>query len=211
MEPTAFVRTLRAARVMAVLRTDRQDVAREAMAAAVRGGLRVVEFTLSVPGALDLVGEFATREGLVVGAGTVLRVAEARAAVRAGAAFLVSPVCDEAVIRAAADLGVAVIPGCHTPTELLRAHDAGAPLQKLFPAPPGGPDWLRAVLGPLPFLRLVPTNGVTPENVDAWMAAGAWAVGMVTALFPAQDLAERRWDRVEARARALSTAPSVLA
>jgi 2-dehydro-3-deoxyphosphogluconate aldolase/(4S)-4-hydroxy-2-oxoglutarate aldolase len=109
-------------------------------------------------------------------------------------------VADTAVIRAAADLGVAMIPGVHTPTEMLRAHEDGAPLLKLFPAPAGGPSYLRSVLGPLPFLKIVPTNGVDESNIAAWLAAGAWAVGLVGPLFVAEDLATSNWAAIEARA-----------
>jgi 2-dehydro-3-deoxyphosphogluconate aldolase/(4S)-4-hydroxy-2-oxoglutarate aldolase len=136
----------------------------------------------------------------VVGAGTVLSVGDAEEAVDAGARFLVSPVVDAAVIRRAAELGVASLPGAHTPTELLAAHQAGAPLLKLFPAPAGGPAWLRSVLAPLPFLRVVPTNGVDLDNAAEWLAAGAWALGFVASLFAPEDLREHRWDRIEERA-----------
>ncbi len=201
-----FLARLAGERATAILRTDSQERAAAAMEAAVRGGFRTLEFTLTTPGALELVSEFARRPDLVVGAGTVLTVEEARAAVNAGARFLVSPVTDEQVIRAATDLGVPAIPGCHTPTEMLRAHRAGAPLQKLFPAPAGGPDYVRSVLAPMPFLRLVPTNGIDENNAAAYLAAGAVAVGFVGSLFAAEDVATGRGDRIEARARRLLAA-----
>ena len=203
MSPEAFVKMLARARATAILRAARQDVAAQAMEAAVRGGFRVVEFTLSTPGALELVADFSRRSNLAVGAGTVLTVEQARNAVRAGARFLVAPNLDERVVAAAADLGVAVMPGVHTPTEMLRGHEAGAPLLKLFPAPAGGPAYLRAILAPLPFLRVVPTNGVDASNAAAWIDAGAWAVGFVSALFDPGELARRDVAAIEERARNL--------
>jgi Entner-Doudoroff aldolase len=200
MDVDSFVELLRRERASAILRCGDGEVARQAMAAALRGGFRVVEVTLTTPDALPLIAELASREGVVVGAGTVLTTAEADDAVAAGARFLVSPVVDPAVIRRAAELGVASLPGAHTPTELLAAHRAGAPLLKLFPAPAGGPAYLRSVLAPLPFLRIVPTNGVDLDNAAEWLAAGAWALGFVASLFAAEDLRERRWDRIEERA-----------
>jgi Entner-Doudoroff aldolase len=173
------------------------------MDAAVRGGFRIVEFTLNTPDALDHIERFSRREDLVVGAGTVLTVDEARSAIRAGAEFLVSPVVDEEVIEVAGAAGVAVMPGTHTPTEMLRAHRAGAPLQKLFPAPGSGPEYVRACLGPLPFLRIVPTSGVDGSNVARFLAAGSWAVGFVASLFVASELEEGRYDRIERRAAEL--------
>lgn len=200
MEPEEVVAEFRGLRACAILRTDDKSKARRLMEAAVRGGFRIVEFTLTIPGAFDLISEFSKKDGLVVGAGTVLTVEQARGAVKAGARFLVSPVTDEAVIRAAVDLGVAVMPGAHTPTEMLRAHRAGAQLVKLFPSPGAGPAYIRQIRGPLPFLKVVPTSGVDVSNAAAFLEAGAWAVGLVGSLFEAKD--------VEARARELLAAVS---
>jgi 2-dehydro-3-deoxyphosphogluconate aldolase / (4S)-4-hydroxy-2-oxoglutarate aldolase len=201
MEPRAFVELLGQERASAILRHGDAEVAAGAIAAAIAGGFRVVEVTLTTPGALELIRETSQRPGIVAGAGTVLTVADAEAAVAHGARFLVSPVVDEVVIRRAGELGVAAIPGAHTPTELLAAHRAGAPLLKLFPAPAGGPAWLRSVLAPLPFLKIVPTNGVDLDNAAEWLAAGAHALGFVASLFHADDLHGRRYDRIEERAR----------
>lgn len=204
MTPDAFVERLGQTRASAILRTDDQRKAADAMDAAIRGGLTLVEFTLTVPGVYELIREFSRRDGVVVGAGTVLEVEQARRAVEAGASFLVSPVVDEAVIAAADALGVAAMPGTHTPTEMLRAHRAGAQLCKLFPAPAGGPRWLKSVLGPLPFLKVVPTNGIDVDTMDDWFAAGAWAGGFVASLFTPEDMAARNWDAIEARARTIA-------
>ena len=127
-------------------------------------------------------------------------------AVEQGARFLVSPVVDEAVIEEAVRLGVAMMPGTHTPTEMLRAHRAGAQLQKLFPAPGLGPAYVQACLGPLPFLKIVPTNGADATNAAAWLAAGAHAMGFVAPLFDAAEVRAGQVDRIEARARALLSA-----
>lgn len=200
MTPGAFVETLGREKASAILRTNDQEKAALAMEAAIRGGFRIVEFTLTVPGVYDLVRDFSRREGLIVGTGTVMTGDDAQKSVEAGARFLVSPVVDEVVIGAATELGVASMPGTHTPTEMLLAHRAGAPLVKLFPAPAGGPAWVRGVLGPMPFLKIVPTNGVDHTNAAEWLAAGAYAAGFVAPLFPADDLAEGRWDAIEERA-----------
>src|SRR5688572_3913106 len=130
-----FVDTLARERVVAIIRAKDQRTASEAMEAAVRGGIRILEFTLNTPGALELITSFAGREGLTVGAGTVLRPADVDHAVRAGARFLVSPVFDEAVATAAARAKLPLIPGCSTPTEMWRAHGSGIEVVKLFPAP----------------------------------------------------------------------------
>lgn len=201
MDVPAFVELLGRERASAILRSNDAEVGRRALEAAIAGGFRVVEVTLTTPRALELIAEAASRPGVVAGAGTVLTVEEAEAAVAHGARFLVSPVTDEVIIRRATELGVASIPGGHTPTELLAAHRAGAPLVKLFPAPAGGPAWLRSLLAPLPFLKVVPTNGVDLDNAADWLAAGAWALGFVASLFQADDMRLGRFDRIEARAR----------
>lgn len=209
MTPEAFVRTLGRHRTTAIIRAHEAELAGAAMAAAISGGIRIVEFTLTTPGAYELITEFSRASGedaVVVGAGTVLDVDALERAVAAGARFIVSPVFDPVIVRAAIDAGVAVLPGVHTPTEMFQAHRAGAPLLKLFPAPAGGPAWLRSVLAPLPELRVVPTNGVALDNVDAWLDAGAWAVGLVADLFRPTWLAARDFDAITAHARALRAA-----
>ena len=201
MTPNTFVELLGREKASAILRTNSQEKAALAMEAAIRGGFKIIEFTLTIPGVFELVQDFSQRDGLVVGTGTVMDEAQAQQSVEAGACFLVSPVVDDVVISAARELGVACMPGTHTPTEMLWAHRAGAQLCKLFPAPAGGPQWVRSVLGPMPFLKIVPTNGVDEHNVTEWIDAGAFATGFVAPLFVANDIEAGRWDEIEARAQ----------
>ncbi len=197
----SFVERLGSERASAILRCPSESNARVAMEAAIAGGFRICEFTLTIPNAIGLVREFAAKSGLLVGAGTVLTVEDARAAVDAGASFLVSPVFDPEIVAEAARLGVASIPGCATPTEMLAAHRAGATLLKLFPAQPA--SWIAQTLGPMPFLKIVPTSGVTLENCREHLAAGAYAVGFVNSLFVPQEVACGDAAAIEARARAM--------
>jgi 2-dehydro-3-deoxyphosphogluconate aldolase / (4S)-4-hydroxy-2-oxoglutarate aldolase len=208
MKPQEFVNLLSKEKASAIIRTSNQKTAASAMEAAVRGGFRIIEFTLTVPGALELIADFSKREGLVVGAGTVLTVEDARKSVDAGASFLVSPVCDEVVIKEATNLDVASMPGTSTPTEMLIAHRAGAQLQKLFPAPAGGPAFVSSVLAPLPFLKIVPTNGIDENNAADYLKAGVVAVGFVKALFDPDDLRNERYDKIEQLARKLKASVS---
>lgn len=203
MSPDEFVSFFRDQRASAILRTQVAAAVGGAMEAAVRGGFRVIEFTMNTPDALRWIGEFAGRADIVVGAGTVIEVEQAQAAVASGAKFLVSPVVDEAVIEEAKSLGVAMMPGTSTPTEMLRAHRAGAQLQKLFPGVADGPTYIRQTLGPLPFLNIVPTAGVDATNVAAYLQAGAHAVGFVSSLFTQDDMEAGRFDVIEDRARML--------
>lgn len=201
MKAEEFVQALWDERAGAILRTDDQETAHEAMSAAVRGGFRILEFTMGCPDPFELIREFSAHEGLIVGAGTVLTEEQARRALESGADFLVSPITDEAIIAIAHEAGVAAMPGTHTPSEMIRAWRAGAQLQKLFPPPGTGPSWVQACLGPLPFLRLVPTSGVDADNVGDWIGAGVWAVAFVRSLFDAELLARRDYEAVEGRAR----------
>jgi len=201
--PENFVAELARERAIAVLRTQISDAVVPAMEAAVAGGFRIVEITLNSASALDHIGTLARRSDLIVGAGTVLSVDDVKAAVDHGARFLVSPVADPVVIEAALQTGVTPIPGTLTPTEMWTAVRAGAPLQKLFPAPADGPAHVRACLGPMPFLRIVPTSGVDRDNAARYLAAGAFAVGFVSSLFEHADLEARRFSRIQERARGM--------
>ncbi len=188
-------------RCSAILRTPHANAVAPAMQAAVDGGFRIVEFTLNTPGALQHIRAFSRHDGLVVGAGTVLSTLDAEQAVAAGARFIVSPVADPEVIRWCVEREVLVVPGCFTPLEMLTAHRHGAHVIKLFPGPAEGPGYLRACRGPLPFLRIFPTSGVTEDNVELWLAAGAFGVGWVNCLFVEDDLVAGRFDVIRARAQ----------
>lgn len=193
-------------RCSAILRTPRAAAVRPAMDAAIEGGFRAVEVTLTTPGAFDAIAHYARSSDLLVGAGTVLDREQAQRALDAGARFLVSPVTDPDLIGWCAARDVLVLPGAFTPTEMLLAVRSGARVVKLFPAPPGGPDWVRACLGPFPDLRLFPTAGVTTDNARAFLDAGAFGVGFVGNLFVADDLAQGRFDAVRQRAQAMVAA-----
>jgi Entner-Doudoroff aldolase len=196
----AILSEMQQRRISAIVRTNEPSLASDAMKAAVAGGFRMLEFTLTTPHALRLISEFSSNPDLLVGAGTVLTPAEARQAVESGARFLVSPVCDPEVIAEAANLGVVAIPGTFTPTEMLHAHRCGADLVKLFPSPGDVAAYVSAVLGPLPFLKIFPTAGVTPENFVGILDAGAVGVGFVKSLFEPADLSDRNFAAIERRA-----------
>ena len=194
---------INAERCSAILRSSLPDAVAPAMQAAVDGGFKIVEFTLTTPGALEQIREFSRSDDLIVGAGTVLTVEEAEQAVEAGARFIVSPICDPRVIGWAAENRIVSIPGTYTATEMMTAHRAGADFVKLFPGPLDGPDYVRAILGPLPFLRIFPTSGVTVENAADFLAAGAAGLGFVKVLFDPEDLAAGRYDLVRQKAETM--------
>lgn len=173
------IEQIEAGKIVAILRGDFAGAEEEIVAAMQESGLTAVEVTLNSPNALATIGRLATRFGAVmaVGAGTVLTAIEVKQAADAGASFIVSPNCDVRVIETTKLLGLASLPGCFTPTEVVTAISAGADAAKLFPANALGPGFVKALRGPLPQIRTVPTGGVTAELAREYFAAGAWAIG----------------------------------
>jgi 2-dehydro-3-deoxyphosphogluconate aldolase/(4S)-4-hydroxy-2-oxoglutarate aldolase len=156
----------------------------DACSAAVRGGLKVLEITLTTPGAIEAIAHFASGGEAIAGAGTVLTVDDVRTVARAGGRFVLSPVFDPEVVDEAHRLGLLAVPGTSTPTEILAAHRHGARLVKVFPAAClGGAKYIRAVRGPLPGIPLVPTNGITADDIIEYVEAGAVAVGVGADVF----------------------------
>lgn len=194
-----------AAKVVAVIRM--KDAARlaEVAAALRRGGVGVLEVTMTVPGAVEIIRAMARAKapGTLVGAGTVLDAGTATDVIAAGADFVVSPITDREMVSACRDAGVLVAPGAFTPTEIVTAWHAGADIVKVFPATSLGPQFFRDLRGPLPHIRLMPTGGVTLENAAEFLASGAAAVGIGTALVDAKAVEAGDWEALEARARRL--------
>ena len=190
-------------KISAIIRTDNQKVAEQAMQAAVAGGFRVVEFTLTTPGALNLITQFRENDDLIVGAGTVMSPTIVQEAVEAGAQFLVSPVCSVDVIQEAKKLDVVTMPGTFTATEMESAHRAGADFVKLFPAPENVAEYIRFILAPLPHLKIFPTSGVNIDNMLDVLQAGAAGTGFVRPLFNPEMIRNKNYDGIRQRAEAI--------
>ena len=169
------------------------------------GGIRALEITMTVPGAVRVIAEAVARYGdrFLIGAGTVLDADQARACIEAGARFIVSPIVDEETIASCRRADVAVLPGALTPTEVVRAWRAGADFVKVFPCGAvGGASYVKALKAPLPEIPLVPTGGVTLETVGAFFAAGASAVGVGSDLCDLEAIRRGQPEKVAAMARA---------
>ena len=190
-------------KISAIIRTDDHKVAEQAMQAAVDGGFRVVEFTLTTPGSLNLITQFRENYDLIVGAGTVMSPTIAQEAVEAGAQFLVSPVCNVDVIQEAEKLDVVSIPGTFTATEMETAHRAGADFVKLFPAPENVAEYIRFILAPLPYLKIFPTSGVNLDNMLDVLQAGAAGIGFVRPLFDPEMIRNKNYGGIRQRAEAI--------
>jgi 2-dehydro-3-deoxyphosphogluconate aldolase/(4S)-4-hydroxy-2-oxoglutarate aldolase len=191
-------------KVVAVVRLDNYNRAVDVARALVTGGVTVLEFTLTGRGAIEAVT--ATRKALgdaaCVGVGTVLKTEDAESAIDAGAEFLVTPAVRHQVIATCVKRQTLILCGGLTPTELLEAHEAGAEMVKVFPAQSGGPNFIKNVLAPMPFLKLVPTGGVSPENARDYLAAGAVAVGIGGNLVSNKLVAAEAFDQITLTAKA---------
>ena len=190
--------------VVAVVRAPSPEIAIRAVDALLRGGLSIFEITMTVPNARAVIRSLTARfkDAAVIGAGTVLSAEEARMCVDdAGAQFIVSPGLDLGTIDAAHALDVAVVPGALTPTEVITASKAGADMVKIFPCSAvGGAKYLKALKGPLPHVKLMPTGGISLSNAHEFIAAGAAAIGIGSELVDIAALSEGRDVELSARA-----------
>ena len=177
---TTVLDAITAARIVAIVRLERYDRAVEIAHALLAGGISTIEFTLTGAGAHDAIGaaRAALGDRAQIGVGTVLTTDAAAAAIDAGAQFVVTPALRLDAIGTCRARGVPILCGALTPTEALTAHEAGADMVKIFPARMGGPQYIRDLLAPLPFLKLAPTGGISAENARAYLDAGAVAVGI---------------------------------
>lgn len=191
-------------KLIPVIRVEDPGQALDVVRALLEGGSHIIEITMTVPKAVDLIRELRQKlpEDVYLGAGTVLNATMASLVMEAGAQFLVSPSLNFEVIRLAHDRQVLAIPGAMTPTEILAAWNAGAQLVKVFPAGPlGGPEYIRAIRGPFPDIRLVPTGGVSIETARDYIVAGAVAVGMGGELVDKGAVREGAFQRITEKTR----------
>jgi 2-dehydro-3-deoxyphosphogluconate aldolase/(4S)-4-hydroxy-2-oxoglutarate aldolase len=191
-------------RAFAVIRTPTAAQAVEAGRACLRGGIRLLEITLTIPDALGAIQALAAERDAVVGVGSVIAPTQVAEAASAGARFAVSPHFDPDVLAAAKGRGLLSSMGGVTPTEAMTCHRAGVDVIKIFPASSfGGPAHLKAMLEPMPFLRLMPTGGVDLQNLRAYLDAGAAGFGLGGSLVDKKAVSSGDWGAIEKNARAV--------
>lgn len=192
-------------KVIAVIRM--RDPARifDVTAALEKGGVKALEITMTVPGALNIIKRLAESKtgDILIGAGTVFDADTAAAAIWSGADFIVSPIAEPGMIAACRAHHTFVAPGAFTPTEIISAWDRGADVVKVFPATSLGPQFFRDLKGPFPQVKLMPTGGVTVENARSYIEAGACAVGIGTALLDRTLIESGDWAALAEKARRL--------
>ena len=184
--------------IVAVVRAESGDRLAKVVAALAEGGVLAAEITFTVPDAVEVIRQVRRELGqsICLGAGTVLDPETARAALLAGAEFIVAPTVNLDVIRLCRRYDVPVLPGAFTPTEVVAAWEAGADVVKIFPADVGGPNYLKALRGPLPQIRMMPTGGVDLNTAEAFLKAGACCLGVGGSLVDPKAVAEGDFARL---------------
>lgn len=188
--------------VVAVIRMSDVNKLSKVIDAVHRGGVNCIEITMTVPGAVNIIRSLSSSmpTDVLIGAGTVTTPQIAKDVITAGAKFVVSPVLNLDVISVCKNLEIACMPGCYTPTEIFTAWSAGADVCKVFPATSLGPKYFKDLSGPFPHIKLMPTGGVTIDNVGEWIAAGAVAVGIGSDLLDKKAIDEGRYEVLTERA-----------
>jgi 2-dehydro-3-deoxyphosphogluconate aldolase/(4S)-4-hydroxy-2-oxoglutarate aldolase len=189
--------------LVAIVRVSRPELAMPLATALVAGGIRAVELTMSIPNALETVRTIDRELGgeILLGVGTVIDDDTCRAAIDAGAKYIVSPVTRPSLVRVAHAMDRPVMLGAYTPTEAQTAHEAGSDFVKIFPADTLGPGYIKSLLAPLPHLKIVPTGGVNLDTMEAFLAAGSAALGTGSALLKKEIIAGENWGELERLAR----------
>ena len=201
------INSLRQTGIVAVIRTETPGDLVAVARALSEGGVQFVEITMTTPGALDIIREAVAQlqdAKVFIGAGTVLDAETARAAIIAGAQFIVSPGFDQETVRVCNTYGVVVMPGALTPQEILHAWKHGADVVKVFPADIGGPGYIKTIKEPLPQIELLPTKGVDLNTAGAFLKAGAIAVGAGAALVSKALMAAKDYARITENAQKFS-------
>ncbi len=185
MDKETIIERIHECGIIAVVRADNIEKAEEVTDACVEGGIRAIELTFTVPHADRLINSLCDKyrdSEVIIGAGTVMDSETARIALLAGAQFIVSPYFSEETVKLCNRYRIAVMPGVMTITEAVRAMEAGADILKVFPADLFGPKIIKAIKGPIPYAKMIPTGGVDANNVGEWLEAGAFAVGAGSSL-----------------------------
>lgn len=198
MSRDAVLSRILAGKIVAVVRSESSEQLVRVVQALADGGVTAAEITFTVPNAVDVIRQVRQAMGdrIVLGAGTVLDPETARAALLAGAEYLVAPTVNLDVIRLCRRYDKAVMPGAFTPTEVVAAWEAGADVVKIFPADVGGPNYLKALRGPLPQIRMMPTGGVDLNTAESFLKAGACCLGVGSSLVDPKAIAAGDFDRI---------------
>lgn len=192
-------------KAVAVLRVKEEDKLKKVILAIADGGVSVAEITMTVPNAIKLIEKMSKEldENIIIGVGSILNKQTAEDAIKAGAKYVVSPILKKEIIEMAQKYDVPVMPGCFTPTEIYSAFEMGADIAKVFPADVVGMAFFKAILAPMPHLKLMPTGGVSLTNAGDWLKAGACAVGIGSALLDEKAIKEENYLKLTENAKTI--------
>ncbi|MCX7876476.1 MAG: bifunctional 4-hydroxy-2-oxoglutarate aldolase/2-dehydro-3-deoxy-phosphogluconate aldolase [Melioribacteraceae bacterium] len=193
-------------KAVSVIRLKDSGKLKKVIEALEQGGITVAEITMTVPNAIDLIKKISNEvsENIIVGVGSVLNAKTANEAIKAGAKYVVSPILKKEIIETSHENDIPVMPGCFTPSEIYNAYELGADIIKVFPADVLGMNFFKGVLAPMPFLKLMPTGGVTLTNVTDWLNAGAVAVGLGTSLLNKEAIENENYDLLTQNAKIIT-------
>lgn len=173
---------LKANGIVAVVRGKSHEEARGYMEACLRGGIKSLELTYTIPNVCELIKEYSSHEEVLIGVGSVLNAKMASDAIEAGAKYVVSPGYSEEVNKVCKEMNVLYLPGCMTVGEIMKAMDAGNKMIKLFPGDAFGAKYVKAIKAPIPNVEIMPTGGVSVDNIEEWFANGVSCVGVGSSL-----------------------------
>ena len=173
---------LKANGIVAVVRGKSHEEARGYMEACLRGGIKSLELTYTIPNVCELIKEYSSHEEALIGVGSVLNAKMASDAIEAGAKYVVSPGYSEEVDKVCKEMQVLYLPGCMTVSEIMKAMDAGNKMIKLFPGDAFGAKYVKAIKAPIPNVEIMPTGGVSVDNIEEWFANGVSCVGVGSSL-----------------------------
>src|SRR4030043_412299 len=195
--PMNLIETIERYQLMVAVRTKTPEKAYQAAVACIKGGIRLVEITFSVPGAVEVIRELNQKTDACIGAGTILSISDLKKALKAGARYIVSPHLDEKIVKFTKKEGAVSIPGACTPTEIYRAYKAGGDIIKLFPfVEIGGLDFLKTIRGPMPFIKYMLSGGVTMDNISQYIAADASCILVGSSIITRELVMAEDWSSI---------------
>jgi 2-dehydro-3-deoxyphosphogluconate aldolase/(4S)-4-hydroxy-2-oxoglutarate aldolase len=201
-----LLQQLLATKIIAIIRLSNSEPVFELAQALFRGGVKAIEVTMGTPNALEEIHKLSQIEGVIPGVGSVIDPQTAKAAIEAGAQFIVTPVSKTEVIQMAHQLDKPILSGAMTPTEILQAYEWGADIVKLFPAANLGATYFKAVKAPIPHVPIMPTGGITVENAADWIANGAVCLGVGSTLVNQNLISQRDYKSITSAAKAMTEA-----
>jgi 2-dehydro-3-deoxyphosphogluconate aldolase/(4S)-4-hydroxy-2-oxoglutarate aldolase len=202
MSRTEMLEKVKELGLLAVIRGPSAELTVKMVEALIAGGVLGIEITYSTPNAEQVVRTLSKMFGshIILGMGTLTKPEQTLSAKEAGANYLVSPVCEPGLVKSMVDSGLLTMAGALTPTEVLQAYNLGSDVVKIFPGSLGGPAYVKALKGPFPYIPMMPTGGVSANNVAEWFATGVVAVGAGSELCPPQLAKEGKFDEITRRA-----------